>query len=98
MRAVLLVVLLSLGYVPRSYAQDLVADAPLIEEATGLKCYTPEQRANIARELVAKDAALASLKADAGIPAPVVVLAVVLGVVLGAGATLGGLAAAGKLK
>lgn len=71
-------------------------DAPLLP--VDVRCYTPEERANIAKALVAKDARIKSLEADAGLPVGVVVALVVAGVVLGAGATAGGLAAAGRLK
>ena len=85
MKAALLVVVLALGYVPRAYAAD---DAPLIEEATGLKCYTPEQRANIAAALESERARVKSLQDDAGKP-PVLLLVLVgvLGVVVGGAAT-----------
>lgn len=53
MKAILLVVVVTLGYVPRAHAAD---DAPLVEEATGLKCYAPEQRANIAKALSSAEA------------------------------------------
>lgn len=81
MRAALLLVVLTLGYVPRAYAAD---DAPLIEEATGLRCYTPEQRANIAAALEGERARVKSLEADAGKPNVVVLVLVgALGLVAG---------------
>lgn len=85
MKALALVVLLGLSYVPRAYAAD---DAPLVEEATGLKCYTPEQRANIAATLEGQRAKIVSLEADAG--KPNVVVLVLVGV-------LGGLALGGGI-
>ena len=94
MKAAALVVLLGLTYVPRSYAAD---DAPVASELTP-RCYSAEERANIAKALVSKDARIKSLEADAGVPMGLVVALVVAGVALGAGATVGGLAAAGKLK
>jgi TRAP-type uncharacterized transport system fused permease subunit len=93
MKAAALVVLLSLAYVPRSYAAD---DAPLL--LVDVKCYTPDERANIAKAIVSKDARIKSLEADAGVPVGVVVALVVAGVVLGAGATVGGFAVAGRLR
>lgn len=93
MKVLALVVLMGLAYVPRAYAAD---DAPLLP--VDVKCYTPEERANIAKAIVSKDARIKSLEADAGIPIGVVVALVVAGVVLGAGATAGGLAAAGKIR
>ena len=81
MRALALLVVLTLGYAPRAYAAD---DAPLVEQATGLKCYTPEQRANIARALESERAKVKSLEADAGKPnVLVLVLVGALGVVVG---------------
>lgn len=85
MRAALLVALLSLGYIPRAYAAD---DAPVIEEATGLRCYTPEQRANIAKALSAAEARAASLEKDAG-KVPVLPLVVTAVLAIGAGFALG---------
>lgn len=83
MKAVALLVLLSLGYVPRSYAAD---DAPLADPVE--RCYTPEQRANIAKVIVGQDARIKSLEADAGKVAvvPLVVTAVLA---IGAGFALG---------
>ena len=71
-------------------------DAPLLP--VDVRCYTPEERANIARALVSKDARIKSLEADAGLSVPLAVVLIVSGIVLGAGATAGGLAAAGKLR
>jgi hypothetical protein len=93
-KAAALMVLLSLAYVPRSFAAD---DAPLASELTP-RCYSAEERANIAKAIVSRDARIKSLEADAGVPVGVVVALVVAGVVLGAGATVGGFAAAGKLR
>ena len=85
MRALALALLVSLGYVPRSYAAD---DAPLVEQATGLKCYDAQQRANIAAVIVGKDARIASLEADAG-KVPVVPLVVTAVLAIGAGFAAG---------
>ena len=94
MKAVALVVLLGLAYVPKAHAAD---DAPLASELTP-RCYSAEERANIAKTIVSKDARIKSLEADAGVPVGLVVALVVAGVVLGAGATVGGFAVAGKLR
>jgi hypothetical protein len=94
MKAAALVVLMGLAYIPRAYAAD---DAPVASELTP-RCYSAEERANIAKALVAKDARIKSLEADAGLSVPLAVVLIVSGVVLGAGATAGGLAAAGKLR
>lgn len=85
MKALALVVLVALGYVPRAYAAD---DAPVLEAVTGLKCYTPEQRANIAAALEAERARVKSLEADAGKvpPVPLIITAVLA---LGAGFAIG---------
>jgi hypothetical protein len=93
MKAAALVVLMGLAYVPRAYAAD---DAPLLPP--DVRCYSADERANIAKALVAKDARIKSLEADAGLSVPLAVVLIVSGVVLGAGATAGGLAAAGKLR
>lgn len=71
-------------------------DAPLLPP--DVRCYSADERANIAKTLVAKDARIKSLEADAGLSVPLAVVLIVSGVVLGAGATAGGLAAAGKLR
>jgi hypothetical protein len=71
-------------------------DAPLLPP--DVRCYSADERANVARALVAKDARIKSLEADAGLSVPLAVVLIVSGVVLGAGATAGGLAAAGKLR
>jgi hypothetical protein len=71
-------------------------DAPLLPP--DVRCYSADERANIAKALVAKDARIKSLEADAGLSVPLAVVLIVSGVVLGAGATAGGLAAAGKLR
>ena len=83
MRAIALVVLMSLAYVPRSYAAD---DAPLVDPVE--RCYTPEQRANIAKVIVGQDARIKSLEADAGKiqPVPLIVTAVLA---IGAGFAIG---------
>jgi hypothetical protein len=83
-KAATLVVLLSLAYVPRGFAAD---DAPLLPPE--VKCYTSDERANIAKALVSKDAKIKSLEADAGLPTGVVVALVVAGVVLGGAAGVG---------
>jgi len=84
-KALALLVVLTLGYVPRAYAAD---DAPLIEEATGLRCYTPEQRANIAATLEGERARVKSLEADAG-KIPVLPLVVTAVLAIGAGFAIG---------
>ena len=83
MKALALVLLVSLGYVPRSYAAD---DAPLA--TPDLRCYDAAQRANIAAVIVGKDARIASLEADAGKvqPVPLIVTAVLA---IGAGFAVG---------
>jgi len=85
MKALALVLLVSLGYVPRSYAAD---DAPLVEQATGLRCYDAQQRANIAAALEYERAKVKSLEADAGKvqPLPLIVTAVLA---IGAGFAIG---------
>jgi hypothetical protein len=85
MRAFALVALVMLGYVPRSYAAD---DAPLAEQATGLRCYDAEQRANIARALESERARVKSLEADAG-KVPVLPIIVTAVLALGAGFAIG---------
>lgn len=85
MKALALVMLLGLGYVPRAYAAD---DAPLVEQATGLKCYDAQQRANIAKALSSAEARAASLEKDAG-KVPVVPLVVTAVLAIGAGFAIG---------
>jgi hypothetical protein len=92
-KALALVALLTLPSLAR--AAD---DAPLVVLSPVERCYTPDERANIAKAIVSRDARIKSLEADAGLPVGVVVALVVAGVVLGGGATAGGLAAAGKLR
>lgn len=87
MRALVLVALLALPSLAR--AAD---DAPLLPP--DVRCYTSEERANIAKALVAKDARIKSLEADAGLPTGVVVALVVAGVVLGGAAGVGATLAA----
>jgi len=84
-RAFALVALVMLGYVPKAYAAD---DAPLVEQAAGLKCYDAEQRANIARALSSAEARAASLEKDAGKVAPLPLVIVGL-LALGAGFAAG---------
>jgi hypothetical protein len=81
-KAFALLAILALTYVPRSYAAD---DAPV---ATDLRCYSAEQRANIARALSSAEARAASLEKDAGkvAPLPIVITAVLA---IGAGFALG---------
>jgi hypothetical protein len=81
-KAFALLAILALTYVPKAYAAD---DAPL---ATDLRCYSPEQRANLARALSSAEARAASLEKDAGkvAPLPLVVTAVLA---IGAGFALG---------
>lgn len=80
MKAVLLVVLMGLSYVPRAYAAD---DAPVASEPTP-RCYSAEERANIAKALVGKDARIKSLEDDAGkIPVLPLVLVGVLSIASG---------------
>lgn len=85
MKALALVALVMLGYAPRSYAAD---DAPLVEQATGLRCYDAEQRANIARALSSAEARAASLEKDAGKVPPVPLIVTAL-IALGAGFAAG---------
>lgn len=84
MKALALVVLVSLGYVPKAYASD---DAPLASELVP-RCYSAEERANIAKALVGKDARIKSLEADAG-KVPVVPLVLTAALALGAGFAIG---------
>lgn len=86
MRAIALLVMLSLA--PRAYGAD---DAPVLEPVE--RCYTPEQRANIARTIVGQDARIKSLEADAGKvqPVPLIVtaaLAIAAGFGIGFGVAL----------
>jgi len=82
-RAVALVALVMLGYVPRSYAAD---DAPLVAEDP--KCFDAQQRANIAAVITGKDARIASLEKDAGKVPPVPLIVTAL-IALGAGFAAG---------
>jgi hypothetical protein len=69
-------------------------DAPLL--SPDVRCYSAEERANIAKAIVSKDARIKSLEADAGLPVGVVVALVVAGVVLGGTAGVGVTLAATK--
>jgi hypothetical protein len=69
-------------------------DAPLLPP--DVRCYSADERANIAKALVAKDARIKSLEADAGVPVGIVVALVVAGVVLGGAAGVGATLAATK--
>ena len=63
-------------------------DAPVVLSPVE-RCYSAEERANIARAIVSRDARIKSLEADAGLPVGVVVALVVAGVVLGGAAGAG---------
>lgn len=82
-RAMMLIVLLALGYVPRAHAAD---DAPV---NTDLKCYTAQERANLAKELVRQDARIKSLEESQGVPTHVVVLIAVGAALVGGAAGYG---------
>ena len=62
-------------------------DAPLLP--VDVRCYTPEERANIAKALGSKDARIKVLEAEAGLPVGVAVALIVAGVVLGGAAGAG---------
>lgn len=84
MKALALVVLMGLPHIPRAYAAD---DAPVASELTP-RCYSAEERANIAAALVGKDARIRSLEADAG-RVPVLPLVLVGVLSIGAGFAIG---------
>lgn len=76
----LALVLVALGYVPRAYAAD---DAPVASELTP-RCYSAEERANIAATIVGKDKRIKSLEDDAGkVPVLPLVLVGVLSIATG---------------
>lgn len=83
-KALALVALVSLAYVPRSYAAE---DSPVASELTP-RCYSTEERANIARTIIGQDARIKSLEADVGKiqPIPLIVTAVLA---IGAGVAIG---------
>lgn len=78
MKAIALVVLLS-------FVAQAADDAPLVTPAAVLdaKCYTADERANVAKAIVSRDARILELEANIGTPLPVLVLAIALGVVAG---------------
>lgn len=82
MKAALLLVLLSLGHIPRARADEPVASA-LVP-----RCYSAEERVNIAKVITGQDARIKSLEADAG-KVPVVPLIVTAAIALAAGFAAG---------
>ena len=83
MKALALIALVSLGYIPRAYA----VDAPRTPDLAP-RCYSPEERANIAKVILGQDARIKSLEADAG-KIPVVPLIVTAALAIGAGFAIG---------